>query len=80
MNSWTVIWRRTKHAEGIQQATSKIIANSIQKWIESTGRNKNILLRAEVCLNYRMQETTRYVDGLLRIISINIQLLHAAFC
>jgi len=44
------------------------------------GRNKNILLRAEVCLNYRMQETTRYVDGLLRIISINIQLLHAAFC
>lgn len=78
MNSWTVIWKRTKHVEGIQQATSEIIANSIQKCL-SKERNKNTLLRAEVCLNYRMQETTRYDDGLLRIIRINIQLLHAAF-
>lgn len=48
--------------------------------VYSMGRNKNALLRAEVCLNYRMQGTTRYDDGLLRIISTNTQLLHAAFC
>lgn len=30
MNSWNVIWERTNHMERIQQATSEIIANSIQ--------------------------------------------------
>lgn len=35
MNSWTVIWKSTRHVEGIQQATSEIIANSIQKWYKA---------------------------------------------
>lgn len=30
MNSWNVIWKRTSHVDRIQQATSEIIANSIQ--------------------------------------------------
>lgn len=30
MNSWNVIWKTTSHVEKIQQATSEIIANSIQ--------------------------------------------------
>lgn len=35
MNSGTVIWKRDSHVEGIQQATSEIIANSIQKWYKA---------------------------------------------
>jgi len=35
MHSWTVIWKGTRHVEGVQHATSEIIANSIQKWYKA---------------------------------------------
>lgn len=65
MNSWNVIWKRTSHMEGIQQATSEIIANSIQNWNKAREGIRISSFRQK-CALITEYETTRYDDGLVR--------------